>query len=337
MPRVTIADIANEAGVSKTTVSRYLNGRYDSMSEDTRETIGAIIARLNYYPNASARSLKSRKSRLIGVMISVTDNSRLISHLLQGICGQLKANAYNPILYDCVAGDEEKVILECLSQNLDGLIVHPSSADVSVYDRIAASGMPLVLVDRFVPSWKYDAVYINNAAAVEKTMSHLCESGFEQVYFLTANTSPVSTKVMRQKAFVEYVRTNMQVADAEARVLQVPLDAEGVEDVLRSVLKVDPKVKKAVFAVDSEVLFVTLSAIANMGLRMPHDLGVCGYDNWGWAALVPPGVTCVTQPINEMAAKAVQLLMKRLDNGAGKRVSRVKLDADVMVRGSTLL
>lgn len=338
MSKITIADIAKQAMVSKTTVSRYINGHFGSMSEETRRDIERIITQSNYYPNSAARSLKNRRSMLVGVLISVTDNNRIITQLIWGICKRLKKYGYYPILYDNVAGEESQYLQASLSQNLEGLIVSPTTEDYSVYYQAMQKGLPIVLVDRFQPGWRYDAVYIDHYSVTTDAMRHLAEQGFTRVAFFGDDFSPVSTKAMRKRAYLDCMR-GLFGEDGDKYVYQLPLRKDSVMKALQDFMGKYPGEPKAVFAVDSDILMNALDSAQDLGLTMPGDVGICGYDHWGWAKLVDPGVTSVTFPLYEMGLKVVDQLMKRIDkNGkAPEKPVQIKLKGSLNIRRSTLL
>jgi LacI family kdg operon repressor len=166
---MTIQDIASMLGFSKTTISHYLNGHYQYMSEKTRQLIKKTIEEFNYHPNHYARNLKSKKTKTVGIIISNLVGAD-IAHYLRGMYEILRADEYRPILYTSY-GDPEietECLYACRNQQVDGIIVRPASENFSQLEKICEKGIPVVLFDQFREHWKYDAAYIDQAESVTK-------------------------------------------------------------------------------------------------------------------------------------------------------------------------
>ncbi|MGF7400656.1 LacI family DNA-binding transcriptional regulator [Thermoanaerobacterium thermosaccharolyticum] len=160
--KITIDYVAKKAGVSKTTISRFLNGRYEYMSDATRENIKKVIEELNYRPNNLARSLKLNRSNLIGVLVSDIGN-HFSSILVKGIEKVLKENGYNLIIAstDNDATKEREYILSLLDNNVDGLIINTAGGNDDFLIRLSKKGLPIVLADRSIKDTVFDTVVVN--------------------------------------------------------------------------------------------------------------------------------------------------------------------------------
>ncbi len=334
MGKITIADIARQANVSKTTVSHFINGRFDSMSEQTRESIEEIVRKANYYPASAARTLKSRKSNLVGFIVQITQTSTIISRLISGICKRLNENGYTPLIFESVPDGEIKNLQNCLSHNPEGLIVSPSSLDLSPYLEAASTGLPVVLVDRYRPGWPYDAVYINHYHMVQQTLRHLKQQGFERIALINREYGPASTLAFRTQAYEEFMQA--EYPDVERAIYHI---GERNEKRLPRILEEIAHSGKApaVVVADGELLGDVLECVRQLGLTMPDDIGICGYDNWNWARLHTPGVTGLDQyrPAYEMGIKTVDLLTKRM-RGSKDKPQVVVMEGSLTVRESTL-
>ncbi|MBQ1379742.1 MAG: LacI family DNA-binding transcriptional regulator, partial [Erysipelotrichaceae bacterium] len=176
--KITINDVAEAAGVSKATVSRYLNGRTDLMTEKTRDRIAHVIDLLNYHPSELARSLKSKKTRTIGVIL--TDiRSPFYSAVLSGIDEKLSEYGYSAI-YVNSSDDPEKELANLqnlLSKDVDGILINTVSYRNEALISETANRIPMVLIDREIENHSFSVVRIDNKKMVSLLFDHLEEEG----------------------------------------------------------------------------------------------------------------------------------------------------------------
>ena len=160
---ITINDVASAAGVSKTTVSRYLNNRTDLMSEKTKNRIEKMIELLDYHPSELARSLKSKKTKTIGVVVPEL-RSPFYTSAISGIEEVLKKHGYSIIIMECEnkLENEQNNIKEMLSRDVDGIIVDTVSSDNEYLVSLDIQKFPIVLLDRYIKNHKMDIAYIDN-------------------------------------------------------------------------------------------------------------------------------------------------------------------------------
>lgn len=342
---LTIDDIAKSAGVSKTTVSRYLNGKFEYMSEETRNRIEAIIQVSNFRPNNMARSLKSQKSKLIGLVVADIE-SPFTSSIIKSVGDTLRKFGYNIIIVnsDNSYDKEKEYIGSLLSQRVDGLIVNTTTNNNPFLIDLANNGMPIVLADRFVKDYNFDIAYIECTKSMNTAMSHLYEQGFKKVFLIIQPYETISARYLRYEAFVEQLKQR-GIKNPDDYVITVELECEdSVPEALKKVLasRGNDGTPPAVITTNGITLLHILNAVHKMGLRMPEDLGVCGYDDWGWlpsmnwASMIGKGVTAlVTQP-HLLGKFSAELLLERISNPEAPKKS-MPVPVDFVVRGSTLL
>ena len=180
--KTTIVDIAKLAGVSKTTVSRYINGHSEFMSSETAERLEQIIRETEYIPSNLARSLKSKKTRMIGVIIASL-SSPFSAAVMMGIGNVLEKNGYTPLFVN--ADDRPEVEIRFLhsliEKNVDGLIVNATRTTCPELIHAARLGMPIVLCDREVQNHTFDIVMSENRNMVFQAIAHLKEQGYNRV------------------------------------------------------------------------------------------------------------------------------------------------------------
>ena len=183
--KATISDVAKEVGVSMTTISRYLNGNFEYMSAETKQRIEEVIAELNYVPNSVARTLKSKKSNLIGVIVN-TLRYQVGAQTVTGI-NDVCARAGYSTLVCCSVDDpkkEARMIQLCLNQQVDGLVIIPCNDSPAPYLELCQRGIPVVLCTRRIKDWPYSCVYVQHDELIINMLLHLKEEGFEKVRFL---------------------------------------------------------------------------------------------------------------------------------------------------------
>ena len=330
--KVTISDIAREVGVSKTTISRYLNGNYGYMSAETRQRIENVIEEKGYVPNSIARTLKTKKSRLIGI-IANTLRYQVAAQTITAIQDVCIQHGYGTIVYRSNGDpkEESSVIQLCLNQQVEGLIIIPCENSSDRYVELCQRGIPVVLCSRYLEDWPYGCVYVKHRELIWRMMDHLREQGFEKVRFLTDTLD--FHKQMMVGVFSEYTGRFLGMSPRES-IVNVGNDSGLVRDALFQMKADYPRQRTAVMAVNTHTLFLTLQEMERSGLRIPEDLGVCGYDAVGWSELVPPGISSIRQPMDKLGTVAGEKMMECLQNGEMSS-GRTALDGQVFFRGST--
>ena len=331
---VTISDIAKIAGVSKTTISRFLNGNFGYMSRETKERIQSVIESENYTPSSIARTLKARKSYVIAV-IANTLQYQVAAQTINAIVEVCSEHGYSVHIY-CSNDDpvrEDRDIESCLSMQVDGFIIFPAVNDASRYEKIRQRGIPVVLCTRYLKEWKYGSVYVNHEALVDRMMGHLKEQGFEKVLFLLDEET---YHKKRHKGAFLFSAVKLFGMPEEGSWAVVGRDEGRCTAAIEAFANRYPDEKKAVFAINTNTLFNTLKALRALGKRIPEDFGVCGYDVQGWSELVTPGISAVFQPMNRIGELSGRLLMKQLNHEEGGE-EQIALDGEIYFRPSTQL
>lgn len=334
---VTIDQVAAAANVSKTTVSRYLNGKFDYMSAETRKRIQEIIERMDYHPSNIARSLKSQNSRSIGCIIADI-SSPFSSILLKGINDVCSKNGYQ-VLFSNIDDQPEKElssIRELLDSRVDGLILNTTGQNDETLIELAGRGIPIVLADRCIAKKDVlDTVTTENYHVTDSCIRHLHEMGFQKVAFFTPGNESISPRVIRYEAYLGAM-AECYGADGKQYFFQIDgNDPAGCEEQLVRFVEQNPGERLAVFCVNGVTMLRVLQAMQRRGYRITEKLGVCGFDDWGWASLVPPGITTITQDSYSVGVQAASLILKRI---AGKRRAKpafVELPNRLCIRGST--
>lgn len=332
--KVTISDIAKAAGVSKTTISRYLNHNYEYMSLDTRNNIERIIAEYHYVPNNVARTLKSKRSKLIGVVVNNL-RYQVGAQTVTGINDVCSRNGYGTVVY-CTEDDpvkEEQAIQLCLNQQMDGMVIIPCMESSTRYQELCKQGIPVMLCTRKLFDWPYGCAYVKHEEIIAQMLAHLKAQGFEKVRFLLDVNN--FHKARMGNAFALECRRLFGM-EPEESVILVGREKPKVPQALEDFMHDYPGARKAVMAVNTHTLFLTLKTLEEWKVRIPEDLGVCGYDAQGWSELVYPGITAIRQPMDQMGILAAQEIMASLkENRLTKH--QYPLDCSVYYRRSTCI
>lgn len=333
--KVVIDDVAKMAGVSKATISRYLNGKFEYMSESTREKISYAIEKLKYRPNNIARSLKSNKSKLIGVVIADLTNP-FSSLIIKGIGDECKIRGYNMVIVNSDNDEEEEkeYIKSLLDQRVEGLIVNSTGHNEKLLLDIKNRGIPIVMVDRTLCESKIDSVTSDNYDSTTKTVNYLIDAGFNSLCFFNEKENKVTPRNERERAFLDVC--NKRLEKSNFSVCNVDYDKAGDSEVNLCKFLNNYIGRKAIFAVNGVILLNILAAANKLKVSIPNDFGICGYDNWGWASIIPPGITTISQPSYEMGFEAAKLLVDRIENKISEDVVNKQLKSKLEIRGSTI-
>lgn len=332
--KITIDYVAKRAGVSKTTISRFLNGRYEYMSDATRQNIKKVIEELNYRPNNLARSLKLNRSNLIGVLVSDIGN-HFSSILVKGIEKVCKESGYNLIIAstDNDTLKEREYILSLLDNNVDGLIVNTAGGNDDFLIELSKKGLPIVLVDRSIKNTVFDTVVVNNYEVTSELILHLINNGYTRIGFFTEKVGDISTRTERKQAFIDVCRK--YCIEENNLVFEVDDDLNKIEKDIASMIENARGLRTALFAVNGVVLLNVLQVAHKLNLKIPDDIAVCGYDDWGWASIIPPGITTISQPSYEVGAESAKRLIARINSGDEIKPQKLVLRAELVIRGST--
>jgi LacI family transcriptional regulator len=325
---ITLADVAREAGTSPSTASRALSGR-GYVAPDVRKRLLAVADRLGYVPNLSARTLKQRTSRVVGVVVSELGN-QFYAALAAGIEQTLREANYQMLLL----GDNSDVTQELngvrtfLSMRAPGVILTPVSN--SATDLLVARGLPVVEVDRRLATSSCDAVVIDNERGARDAVSHLLRLGHTRIALLMAKTT-WTTDAGRLAGY----RTAH--ADAGLRVdrrLVLKIATHAADAGARIDGLIEQERPTAIFAANNLLAEQAWRTLRKRKLAIPRDISLVAFDDVPWMGMVQPGITAVAQPTFEMGRRAALLLLRRLDDPTCGRTVEV-LEPRLVERGSS--
>jgi len=308
-PRVTIADVAQRAGVSKATVSRFLNRRDELLTPEIARRVQSAVTALGYSPSPMAQALKRGRSRLIGLVVADVTNPFSVA-VLRGAEKACQDAGYLLMLFNL--GDDsqrERAAIEALaSYQVDGLILNTLGRDEGAAAAAARSGRPVVLVDRRHRDMQADLVSLDNQGAVQLAGNHLVTAGWDELLYVTEPVAGVSSREEREAAFRAFVASHPPVHGA---VLESSANAG--EGLLKALRELHARGRRpAVIAGNAVITLRVAEAVAALGWQFGRDLGFVGIDETEWAPLIGPGLTTVAQPTDALGRLATSCLLERL-------------------------
>ncbi|SMQ23525.1 transcriptional regulator, LacI family [Pseudomonas helmanticensis] len=327
--RVTMLDVAEHAGVSKASVSRFIGDDRSLLSDAIARRIEQAIAELGYRPNQMARGLKRGRTRLIGMLVADIRNPYSIA-VMHGVETACRAHGYSLVVCNTDRDDEqERQHLALLrSYNIEGLIVNTLGHHRDELDELKRE-MPLVLVDRKVDGLDSDMVGLNNPQAVEMALTHLEQRGYRDVLLVTEPYDGTSSRIERVSSFQRQVG---QREDIRGAVLET---GSNLANDLQTFLNTPDSGSKALFCANGVAALACTLALREIGCRLFEDVGLIALDDLDWYPLVGSGITALAQPTQEIGARAFECLLRRLRGN--NEVAQVVDFAPVLIeRGSTL-
>ncbi|WP_409271815.1 LacI family DNA-binding transcriptional regulator [Neobacillus sp. SCS-31] len=335
--RVTINDVAKKANVSKTTVSRYLNGKYEYMSEETKELLANVINQLGYRPSNLARSLKAKNSDVIGCIIADI-GSPFSSIVLKGISDYCNQLGYN-VLFANIGNDpeyEKESIESLLDNKVDGLIINTTGKNDDYLLSLKDEGINIVLADRSLSAPNMlDTVATNNYDATYGLVKYLYEQGYKRVAFFTQDMTVISSRYKRHEGFNDAMKKYFnQDGNLTTYVIDID-DPQNIDDSLKEFVSVSNGEPAAIFTVNGVTLLKVLHGMKRLNIEISPQMGICGFDDWGWASLIPPGITTLTQESYECGVQSAKLLIERIKEQGDFGPQYIELPAKLVKRGST--
>jgi DNA-binding LacI/PurR family transcriptional regulator len=309
MVRPTIREVAHAAGVSRSTASRALSGN-GYAAPDVRERVRAVAKEIGYVVDVTARSLKQRTSRSVGLLVSDLRNV-FYAELASGIGEEARAHGRTVVLVD-LRGDEQDELAAAetlVGSRVSGVIATPVTAQLSEY--LGRIGVPLIEVDRRFDAEATDAVVVDNRAAARDTTTRLLKAGHQRIALLIDETE-WTTGEERQRGYIDALEAKKVRVD-ESLIVQAGWDADQAKDAALRILSRTDR-PTAVFAANNVLAEGSWRAAAELGLRIPEDVSVAGFDEAPWMSMVHPGVSTRVQDPGALGAAALRALLERIES-----------------------
>lgn len=306
--RVTSHQVALKAGVSQSTVSRVFSGDR-RLSEATRQRVLEVAHGLGYKPNAIARSLITQRTQIIGLVASYMTNP-FFPVVLQAFTQALHELGWKVLLFTAgTSEDVDELLPEVLAYQVDGLIIVTASLSSRMTREVLQRGIPVVLFNRYAPGSGASAVSCANYEGGRLVADVLLDAGHQRLAYI-AGREDTSTNQDRQKGFLERL-AERKVKDC--RVEPGNFTYQGGFSAAMRLLQ-SPQRPDAIFCANDITALGALDAARKLGVRVPEQLSVIGFDDIPMAQWAAYDLTTVRQPVEEMIEASVELLLERVEN-----------------------
>ncbi|MBF7097039.1 LacI family DNA-binding transcriptional regulator [Alkalibacter mobilis] len=309
---VKIKDVAREANVSVATVSRVLNN-IPLVNDETKKRVLDAIEKTGYKPNAIARSLKMRKTNTFGIMIP--DISRpYYTQVVRGVEDVCNIYDYNIILCntDSDPGKEEKYFDVFIEKQCDGILYIGKGLNQALVNKIQSTRVPVVLGAVNDIMGRYYSVAINNEQASYDITRHLIENGHKSIAFFTDDDETSFVAQERKKGFLKALK-KFGLKENPIYELKGKYSIKGGYDLMEELLT-NTELPTAVVALNDEMALGAIRKLEDVGMNVPEDMSVVGFNNFQLSEWLKPGITTVAQPMYDIGAICARILIKIINN-----------------------
>lgn len=306
----TYKDIQELTGLSLATISKYFNG--GQVRKVNRQAIEAAIEELDFHVNAYARSLKSKRSHLVGGLIPEL-NSTFNTTMMADVAECLREHGYGLLVCDCRLDKlrEKEALSFLLDRMVDGIITIPYEKTGMHLKLAADRGVPVVLLDRLATEFVADAVVLDNADAAQKAAEEFIRSGHRDIAMINGPEG-MYTMQERMGGFRKTLEAH-GVPVAEEWMMSGPMTVDGGYRAAKTLLTGEKR-PTALFCANYEITLGTIMAMNELGVRMPEDISLIGFDNLTLSGVIKPSPTMIVQPMREMARQAARQLIARMED-----------------------
>ena len=328
--KTTSVEVAKLAGVSQSAVSRVFTPGA-SVSERTKEKIHSAAAKLGYRPNVLARSLITGRSRIIGLVVAYLDNY-FYPEAVELLSNALQKKGYHVLVFMAskTAGNIDDVLEEMLDYQVDGVIAASVAMSSDLAARCNAAGVPVVLFNRAQDDERLSAVTSDNIDGGQKVAKFLIAGGYKRLGYI-AGWEGASTQRDREAGFIEELKKHKRSLYARE------VGNFNMEEARQAARKMFTarEIPDAVFVANDHMSFAVMDVIRfELGLKIPEQVSVVGYDDVPVASWPAYDLTTVRQPVNRMVAETVSFLLECIV-GQKTNTRQIQIEGPLIVRGST--
>jgi LacI family transcriptional regulator len=332
-PKITIVDVARKSGVSLGTVSRVINNDAH-VAPQTRQHITSVMQEMGYVANRQARSLRGRKTNVIGVLVPDLGTG-YIGEIMHGIDNELALAQLDLMLFTThrTAIKEANYVANLVRGMVDGLLLVLPRNPADYAGTLTHQKFPFVLIDHQGGSDPCPAVGAANWQGAYNAAEYLIKLGHTRIGFITGSMD-LGAATDRLAGYKSALRTHHLPVDPRLIYEGTFAQLDGYAGASTLLDLENPPT--AIFASNDAMAMGAMDAVRNGGLRIPEDISILGFDDVPQAALVRPALTTVRQPLEQMGGVATQMLLDLLKN-PDKHIERIELPTELIVRGSTAL
>lgn len=333
---VTIYDIAKKANVSPMTVSRVINNS-GNISEATRKKVEQAIQELGYIPNHSARSLISKETKILSLLITDITNP-FFTQVARGAEDKARQMGYRLLLgnSDEDPEKESEYLHMFISTNVDGVLIAPAGdRSKKNLKLLIKHQVPFVLIDRTVEGIKSDQVLGDSREGTRKLIEHLIEQGHNKIALINGPTD-ISTARERRTAYEETLKL-FDLPIKKQWILESDYKQNNGDTIAKKLLSLPPEERPtAIFAANNFIAVNTIQGLKRYNIRIPEDMAIVCFDDLGPASSLNPFLTVAAQPAYLFGSLGIQLLIERIENPRLKEHQKIVLPPEIVIRQSSL-
>ena len=339
MAKVSMAEIARKLGVSPTLVSLVLSGKGSQfgIKKETQEAVRKLAAELNYVPNSVASSLRTGRTKIVGLIVPDISNP-FFSRIARSIEDVASASGYH--LMVCSADEDpnrETQLLNIIrqSQRAAGIIVCTAQQEKAPFAEMLEQSYPLVFIDRELPGMNRQFVGVDNRTGARKAVEHLIGAGRKRIGMLSIGPSHLSTVRNRVEGWQDALTAAGHTTASEL-LREIPFgDVEHATAVAVNELTSGSQPVDALFTANNRLAIAALQALRSSGKRIPEDIALVSFDDIDVFPLLQPPLSAVAQPAEAIGSEAAQLLLALINKvKQPEDAHNIILNAELKIRGS---
>jgi LacI family transcriptional regulator len=334
MSDLRLEDIARQAGVSRSTVSRVVND-HPNVRDDVRKRVQDVIQSTGYHPNAAARTLASQRSWTIGLVLPQSISSFFTDpyfpHLTKGIAQACNQYDYTFALFLVASNEDEEKIFPRVSRKglLDGVIVQAGNrGDQVIINRFANSNIPAVVAGRPFHRENVSYIDVDNVKGAHAAVSHLAGLGYKRIGTICGPGNS-SVSIDRLEGYMKALTEHGRIVD-ETLIAEGGFTEVGGYIAMQKLLQAKPD---AIFAASDIMAMGAIRAVREAGLNVPSDIAFVGFDDLPVTSFSDIGLTTIHQPVVPFGAKAVEILIDLIENGIHPP-RQVIMETELIIRES---
>lgn len=329
--KVTIYDVAEKAGVSITTVSRVINNT-GRISEKTKQKVLKVMEEMRYQPSVVASALTGKRTRTIGLIIPDVANP-FFAEIARRVEDRGRELGFNLLMCNTDNNPEtEEMYLEVMKQKrVDGIIIGTTTSHYREVQNLLKEQFPVALIAQDIPELVIDVVSVDDFLGGYQATSHLISLGHHQIAIIVGDQNRTSDKY-RLQAYRQALEDN-GIGYDERYVFRTDYSIEGGKRAAYQILQL-AKRPTAIFCCFDYLAVGVYQASRELGVHIPNDLSVVGFDNTLLATIIDPPLTTIAQPVDEMGRQVMDLLVAEIE-GEKQTKKRIILSPELIIRQST--
>lgn len=329
----TMKDLAKRTGLGLATISSYFNG--GNVREKNRKKIEEAIEELHYEVNEVARNLKTNATKTIGVVIPELNNT-FCAEIITGIEDILRNHGYATMICDCRTDkklEQEAVEFLC-RKRVDGIINMPVDTEGGHLKTFQKTGKPIVLIDRKIKGVVCDSVLVDNEQAASDALRLLYEKGHRNIGII-GGPEEISTAQERMKGYCKTME-ELNLPVRQSLIVHGDYTIQGGVKAMETLVQENPEMT-AVFITNYEMTMGAVIGLNELGIRIPEEISLVGFDNLPFARACNPKLTIVSQPTDKIAEAAAGIMLERLEHAGNESGCRTEKLGTTIIHGKSIV